>query len=111
MKNERFRKLVKRDIGHHYFIEIYLDGRWIRIDTTFDSALRPKLPVNKWDGKNDTPITSKPEKFFNQKESEELFRRESTRRFFETRIRQNGKLYKALNEEQDRIRQGKELRD
>jgi hypothetical protein len=35
----------------HYFGEVYLDGRWIKADATFDAALIPD--IMDWDGESD----------------------------------------------------------
>jgi|GEM_PF-494925 len=107
LKNKKHLKLVNIDIEHHYFIEIYLDGRWIKIDPTFDSTLKAKLPVNEWDGNKNTGITSIPEKFFSETESREIFDKESSEGYFDERMRKNGRLYKALNKKYEIIRKNK----
>lgn len=35
----------------HYFAEVYIDGRWVMADATFDKALIPD--IEDWDGKTD----------------------------------------------------------
>ena len=35
----------------HYFVEVYLEGRWIMADATFDKALLPG--IEDWDGEKD----------------------------------------------------------
>ena len=35
----------------HYFVEVYIDGRWIKADATFDQALIPD--IMDWDGERD----------------------------------------------------------
>jgi len=35
----------------HYFVEVYIDGRWIKADATFDEALIPD--IMDWDGERD----------------------------------------------------------
>jgi len=41
----------------HYFAEVFVEGRWVMADATFDKALIPS--VEDWDGKRDVCSISK----------------------------------------------------
>ncbi len=41
----------------HYFAEVFVDGRWVMADATFDKALIPS--IEDWDGKKDVCSISK----------------------------------------------------
>jgi len=98
------KSLVVKDMEYHYFIELNLDGRWIRLDTTIDSGLGKRLPVNDWDGKSDTKITVVPIRFLSEKESSKIFRSSLSEKYFASKIKANGSLYKRLNEVYENIR-------
>lgn len=44
---------------YHDFVEVQLDGRWIRADATFDRGLERCFVVNEWTGE-DMPLSVKP---------------------------------------------------
>ncbi|AEA47332.1 transglutaminase domain-containing protein [Archaeoglobus veneficus] len=55
--------LLERYFGipdFHNFIKVYVDGRWVTLDATFDSPLENYFVVNKWNGKSDTKLSIRP---------------------------------------------------
>ena len=44
---------------YHHFIEVQMDGQWIRVDATFDQGLEGCFVVNEWTGE-DMPLSVKP---------------------------------------------------
>lgn len=41
-------------VGHHVYVKVKINNRWILIDASWDRGLCPVLPVNfGWDGKSD----------------------------------------------------------
>jgi hypothetical protein len=100
------KKLIVKDVEHHYFVELNLDSRWIKLDTTIDSGLGKKLPINDWDGKSDTKIAVVPIKFLSEEESSKILKSSESIDYFTGKIKSNGQLYKRLNEVYQSIRSG-----
>ncbi|OFY50869.1 MAG: hypothetical protein A2W85_10265 [Bacteroidetes bacterium GWF2_41_31] len=51
---EEILNLQKDDIATHVYLEVDIDGTWIKVDPTWDAGLGNILPVADWDGKTDT---------------------------------------------------------
>jgi hypothetical protein len=90
-------ELPHDDICTHAFLEVYLGGRWVTIDATWDSGLRRVLPVNTWDGARDTPVAVPILRRYSPEESVRLMASE-TPVTIEADLTTNRDFYAALNE-------------
>jgi len=102
------KKFIVKDLQYHYFVELNLDGRWIKLDTTLDSGLKRKIPVNDWDGFSDTRIAVVPIKFLSEDESRKILKSSLSMKYFREKMKSNGRLYKRLNEVYQEIRENQE---
>jgi hypothetical protein len=97
-------KKIKVDGGRHYYIEVYLNNQWIVLDASFDRYLQKLLPVNRWDGKNNTNISVNYTYILSPKKSEETAKVDFSirKRVEETNL--NKEFFKELNEIYKNIR-------
>jgi hypothetical protein len=61
--------VLHADDSTHVYLEVSLGGNWIDVDPTWDRGLAAVLPVNEWDGRNDTRIAVPPLSRFSHEES------------------------------------------
>jgi len=55
---EKARKLTP---GLHLFLRVLIDGKWLDVDATWNSAMKKHgFPVNDWDGRSSTGLAVKP---------------------------------------------------
>ena len=63
----------------------------------FDIQLKPKLPVNEWDGTKSTKLAVIPDKFLSQEESENILLTFRNEKHITSDIETNESLYIGLN--------------
>lgn len=80
----------------HVFLEIKIDGRWVKVDATWDSGVKKILPVNNWDGRSDTPLAVPAIEIFSPEKSERIMRTGSDEKTLAD-LRVNGRFYQAFN--------------
>lgn len=74
----------------HAFVEIKLNGEWIKVDASFES----KYPFhNEWDGKTSTKISINYDKIYSSEESKEINEKENSSH----KSRQDYEFYKKVN--------------
>jgi hypothetical protein len=81
----------------HSYVEIFLEGKWIILDTTWDKKLKKILFVNDWDGKSNTKLGFKITKLFGPKKSIRLMEHDTSKKKLEVEFKRNRKFYKAIN--------------
>jgi len=81
----------------HTYLEAFIDGKWIKIDPTWDSALHRILPVATWNGKSDTVLAVKPFNTFSAQKSAEIMSNVNDSEVLED-LKKNGAFYKAFND-------------
>ncbi len=60
---DKLKLLLERGDGvpdYHNFIKLYLKGRWVTLDATFEADLKDHFVVSEWDGRGDTKLSVKP---------------------------------------------------
>lgn len=97
-----------RDVSHddrstHVYLEVFVEGKWIKIDPTWDQGLSSIFPVAHWDGIHDTQVAVKEIVVYDPEKSRQIMDNESdevAKKDLET----NGKFYGAFNEWLEDIR-------
>jgi hypothetical protein len=79
----------------HVYLEIFINGKWLDMDTTWDSGLKSIFPINEWDG-NQNIIAVPVIKKFSLKKSQEIMNNEDKEEIIKD-LKINGEFYKALN--------------
>ncbi len=64
--------LQKDDIATHVYLEVLIDGSWVKVDPTWDSALRNVFQISEWDGKTDTLLAVDPIEVYSVEKSYEI---------------------------------------
>ncbi len=90
---KELKRIPHEKTSYHSYVEVFLHGKWVRLDATWDKPLQHILPVSEWDGTSDTPIAVKPIKIFSRYEEYPHF--EDT--IIDDDVKVNGKFYHALN--------------
>jgi len=90
------KKLIEQDLEYHSYVELKTDNNWIILDSSFDSRLKSKFPVNKWRTKG-TKLSVIPEKITDIAETNYTLAKERSPEKIQTNIKLNYKLYKRLN--------------
>jgi hypothetical protein len=98
----------------HVYLEVYSEGqaRWMTVDATWDRGLSSKLPVSRWDGRNDTTIAVNPTERLSpieiQEELDKSIDEPGIRQWLDlpmdSPLKVNGKFYQALNKWAESIR-------
>jgi len=97
-------KIVKHDDDcTHMYLEVFLDGKWVVVDATWDKGLSRVFEINEWDGKTDTKIAVIPTNIYSPGKSLEILNAEN----IEEDLGRNGDFYEAFNEWLEDIRKGK----
>ncbi len=94
---EKVASIEHEDNSTHAFLEIKIDNHWVRVDPTWDKAVKSILPVNEWNGKNNTEIAVKPRNIYDVEKSAKIMNEESSEDIKKD-LRMNGTFYKAFNE-------------
>lgn len=68
-------EMQKDDLATHVYLEVKIDGVWIKVDPTWDSRLKNIFPIAKWDGKTSTILAVDPIDVYSVDESEEIMGR------------------------------------
>lgn len=81
----------------HAFLEVSMNGRWMIVDATWDSALKDVLSINDWDGVSDTSVAVSVIELFSLERSKQIMEIEN---LDETKkdLEKNGDFYGAFNE-------------
>jgi hypothetical protein len=77
-------------------LEIKIDGKWVVVDATWDSAVSKVMPINNWDGKSDTEILVPYYEILSPEKSAEIMA-DVNREAFDKDIAESGKFYEAFN--------------
>jgi uridine kinase len=87
----------------HAFLEVNMNGRWIVVDATWDSALKDVLSINDWDGISDTPVAAPVIELFSLEKSKQIMENENPD---ETKkdLEKNGVFYDAFNQWLENVR-------
>lgn len=89
--------IAPSDKDFHPFVEVKIDGNWIKVDSTLDSSF-PKY--NEWDGKTDTKISIKYNKILSPEESQEINSKEDS----SNKSNEWYEFYKKLNKFFDKVK-------
>ncbi len=84
------------DDSSHAYLEVALNGSWIRIDATWDVGLSDFFTIAAWDGHSDTVVAVPYLDTYSPEESSSIIANE-TSEAIENDLRINGNFYKALN--------------
>lgn len=93
---EELINIAHEDVSTHVFLEVFLEGKWIVVDPTWDEGLRSVFPVNDWDGRSDTIIAVPVKIFFSYEESDRIMTQTSSAEI-EDDLKKNGLFYNAFN--------------
>lgn len=63
------------DFSTHVYLEVFINGKWVVVDPTWDIQIKSILPVNEWDGITDTQIAVTPLKIYSLKKSKKIMER------------------------------------
>lgn len=85
------------DLSAHVYLEVFVDGKWINVDPTWDSGLGSVFQIAKWDGKCSTSIAVRPLELYGDEESRRIMEETSHEEDAADRSR-NGDFYAVLNE-------------
>jgi len=79
-------------------LEFYNSKRrkWLSLDATWDSRLKPFFKISSWNGKNATPLAVKSIKRLSLEEGI-ILAKETSKKDFIGDIKTNGKFYQAFN--------------
>ena len=80
-----------KNTDYHLYLEVEINGKWIKVDCSYDS----KLGLVKWDGKTDTKICVKCLMTLSPEESEKI--EEFDMKNYDKIIEEYHELYVALN--------------
>jgi hypothetical protein len=98
-------KLPHEDPETHEYLEVWIPERkkWVKVDPTWDSRLRPKLPIAEWDGLSNTKLAVIPIKILSPEESA-AFIAQDIGEEREKYMERNRKFFIALNRWLESIR-------
>ncbi len=95
--------LPHADDSTHVYVEVLIDGIWVKVDPTWDRMLATIFPVAVWDGRHDTRIAVKPIVVYGIEESRQIMEDESADAI-EKDLAINSEFYRALNDWLLRVR-------
>ena len=91
------------DDSSHAYLEVALNGSWIKVDATWDVGLSDFFTVATWDGYSDTVVAVPCLDTYSPEESSSIIANETTE-VVEKDLKINGDFYGALNLWIERVR-------
>jgi len=85
------------DLSTHLYLEIKIDGNWIKVDPTWDIGLKSIFSISEWDGKTDTKLAVIPTEIYDFDQSSAIMEDETDDNF-EKELKDNKNFFRALNE-------------
>lgn len=101
---KRILRIPHTDKCEHLYLEIFLNGKWVALDATWDAGLKKIFKVNEWSGTRAAELAVEPLEILPPRKNISLSHNADTESFLED-IRTSGAFYKALNEWLDKNRE------
>ena len=94
------------DPEYHELLEVYIPERqkFVIVDPTWDSGLKPIFSINEWDGLNDTKIAVPEKKVYSPEESKKIIEKVNNPEEIKKYLDRNGDFFVRLNNYFKKIR-------
>lgn len=98
------RQLHHMDDTFHVYAKVFVDGKLVVVDTTFDKPLTPTFPLIEWDGSRSSGLAVPVTKKFDAQESRKMLSDKGAMNAFENELLTNTDFYKGINNVAQHVR-------
>ncbi len=96
-------KVPHEDLTTHVYLEVFINNKWLIMDTTWDSKLNKIFDINNWDNKTNNKIAVESIETFTLEKSLDIMENTDEQEILND-LKINGKFYNAFNNWLEEIR-------